>query len=130
MRKLVASILGILLGANALWMLAIPFHWYAQIPGVSATGPANAHLIRDVGCAFLAVALALLWFVAAPKRAWPAVLASSAFLLLHSFIHVCDTLAGREHLHRLLAEIPNVILPALLTLWLGWPPSSPPGREL
>lgn len=130
MRKLVASILGILLGANALWMLTIPFDWYAQIPGVTATGPANAHLIRDVGCAFLAVALALLWFAVAPKRAWPAVLAGGTFLLLHASIHVWDTVAGREHLHSLLAEIPTVILPAFLTLWLGWPPSTAPGREL
>jgi hypothetical protein len=121
MRKFLASILGILLGANALWMLTAPLHWYANIPGVMDTGPANAHLIRDVGCAFLVPALALLWFVVNPKRAWPAVLAGSAFLLLHSSIHVWDTLVGREHPHRLLAEIPTVILPARLTLWIGWP---------
>ncbi len=124
MRKFLASILGILLGANALWMLASPLHWYAHIPGVTESGPANVHLIRDIGCAFLTAALALLWFAAAPKRAWPAVLAAGMFLLLHSSIHVWDTIAGREHLHRLLAEIPTVILPALLTLWLGWPPIS------
>jgi hypothetical protein len=129
MRRLLAFILGILLGANALWMLTLPFHWYANIPGVTESGPANAHLIRDVGCAFLVTALALLWFTAATKRAWPAVLAGGAFLLLHSSIHVWDTIAGREHPHRLLAEIPTIILPALLTLWLGWPPNSEPGRE-
>lgn len=120
MRKILASILGIFFGANALWMLAAPLHWYVTIPGVIETGPANAHLIRDVGCAFLVPALALLWFVGNPKRAWPAVLASAAFLLLHSSIHVWDTLARREHPHRLLADIPTIILPALLTLWIGW----------
>ena len=121
MRKILASILGIFLGANASWMLAAPLHWYANIPGVMDSGPANKHLIRDVGCAFLVPALALLWFVVNPKRAWPAVLAGAAFLLLHSSIHVWDTLAGREHPHRLLAEIPGIILPAFLTLWIGWP---------
>src|SRR5258705_10044542 len=122
MRALLASILGILLGANGLWMLTGPFHWYAHIPGVTETGPANAHLIRDVGCAFLVTALALLWFAVSPMRAWPAVLAGGAFLLLHATVHVWDTIAGRQHAHRLLAEIPTVILPALVTLWLGWPP--------
>jgi len=121
MRKLFTPILGIFFGANALWMLAAPLHWYATIPGVIDTGPANEHLIRDVGCAFLVPALALLWFVVNPKRAWPAVLAGAAFLLLHSSIHVWDTLAGREHSHRFLAEMPTIILPAFLTLWIGWP---------
>jgi len=124
MHKHLAAILGVLLGVNALWMLANPFHWYANVPGVNDTGPANAHLIRDVGCAFLVGALALLWFVAAPNRAWPAVLAGGAFLFFHSLIHVWDTIAGREHPHRLLAEIPTILVPALLTLWIGWPSRS------
>jgi hypothetical protein len=98
MRKFLAYILGILLGANGLWMIVIPLHWYAHIPGVTATGPANVHLIRDVGCAYLATALALLWFTVAPTFAWPAVLAGSAFLLLHASVHVWDTIVGREHL--------------------------------
>ncbi|HEY6385600.1 MAG TPA: hypothetical protein VIX91_07960 [Candidatus Acidoferrum sp.] len=122
MRTLLASILGMLLGANGLWMLAGPFHWYAHIPGVTEAGPANAHLIRDVGCAFLVPALALLWFAVSQMRAWPAVLAGAAFPFLHATVHVWDTIAGREHALRLLAEIPTVILPALVTLWLGWPP--------
>ena len=126
MRKFLASILGIFFGANALWMLALPLHWYTNIPGVTETGPFNAHLIRDVGCAFLVAALALLWFTAAPKRAWPAVLAGGAFLLFHASVHVWDTIVGREHFHRLLSEVPTVILPALLTLWVGWLPGSVP----
>jgi len=76
-------------------MLVAPFHWYADIPGVTETGPANAHLIRDVGCAFLVTALALLWFAVAPMRAWPAVLAGGAFLFSHASVHVWDTLWPR-----------------------------------
>ena len=127
-RRFVALLLGLFFAADALWMLAAPFHWYAYVPGVIETGPANAHLIRDVGCAFLVTALALLWFAVAPMRAWPAVLAGGAFLFSHASVHVWDTIAGREHPHRLLAEIPTIILPALLTLWVGWP-SSPISRE-
>jgi hypothetical protein len=130
MRRFLASVLGTFLGANALWMLAMPMHWYARFPGVTETGPANAHFIRDIGCAYLAAALALLWFAVAPKRSWPAVLAGGGFLFLHAFIHVWDTMAGREHSHRLLAEIPTVLLPALLTLWIGWPSNSASGEDL
>lgn len=130
MRRLLVPTVGTLLAVNGLWMVATPFHWYAHVPGVTATGPANAHFIRDVGCAYLAAALALLWFAVAPKRSWPAVLAGGAFLFLHASIHVWDTLAGREHPHRLLAEIPTVVLPALLTLWLGWPTNFVSRKEL
>lgn len=130
MHRVLASALGLLLGANALWMLAAPAHWYTQIPGVAETGPPNIHFIRDIGCAYLVPALALLWFAAAPKRAWPAVLAGAAFLLLHSCIHVWDTFAGREQAHHLLAEIPTVIIPAFIALWVGWPSDSASGEGL
>jgi hypothetical protein len=39
MRTLLASILGIFLGANGLWMLSIPLHRYTHIPGVTETDP-------------------------------------------------------------------------------------------
>jgi len=129
-RRFLASFLGLLLGSNALWMVLYPFHWYAHIPGMTATGPANAHFIRDVGCAYLVASAALIWLRIAPARAWPAAVFGGAFLLLHACIHVWDTVAGREHSHRLLTEIPTVILPALLTLWLAWPPKSVSGKEL
>jgi hypothetical protein len=126
LRTLLAFILGLLSAGNALWMLAAPLDWYHHIPGVVDTGPANTHFIRDIGCAYLVAALALLWLAVSPARAWPAALAAGVFLLLHAGTHVWDTLAGREHAHRLLAEIPTVIVPALLTLWLAWPPKPEP----
>ncbi len=128
MRRFLASILGLLLGANGLWMIAAPFHWYSQIPGVAATGPANAHFLRDIGCAYFVTALALLWLAVTPKQAWPAALFGGVFLLLHALMHLWDTAAGRETSHRLLAEIPTIILPAFLVLWLAWA-SGPSSRK-
>lgn len=130
MRRILASVLGLLIGANGLWMVAAPLHWYAAIPGVAGTGPANPHFIRDIGCAFLVTALALLWLATAPRIAWPAALFGGVFLLLHAFVHVWDTAAGRESPHSLLGEIPTVIVPAFVALWLGWPSSSTSRREL
>jgi hypothetical protein len=130
MRRGVAVIIGVLFAANGSWMIAVPVHWYGNNPGVTATGPANAHFIRDVGCAYLVVAVAMVWLACSPRVAWPAALVGGGFLLLHALIHVWDTAAGREHAHRLLTEIPTVILPAILVCWLAWPPKQAVRKEL
>ena len=65
---------------NGLWMLAAPAHWYWNLPAnVPGSGPLNEHFVRDVGCVFtlLGVALAL----AATRPAWRvgALAATAAF---------------------------------------------------
>ena len=42
---------------NALWMLADPAGWYAGVDGVANTGPYNPHFVRDIGMAYLTLAL-------------------------------------------------------------------------
>jgi hypothetical protein len=120
MRRALTVILGFGLGANAMWMLLSPMGWYSAVPGVAATGPANGHFIRDIGCAYLATALSLFWLVKSPKLAWPAALAGGGFLVLHALVHVSDGVAGREHAHQLLGELPTVFLPGVLVVWLAW----------
>lgn len=120
MRRAVTVILGSALGANAVWMLVRPMGWYHVIPGVAGTGPANAHFIRDIGCAYLTTAMSLFWLVKCPKRAWPAALTCGGFLLMHALVHVCDALAGREHGHQLGADLPSIFLPGVLAVWLAW----------
>ncbi len=61
MRGLIAGIVGIGLAANGLVMLGVPAAWYAAVPGVAATGPFNAHFIRDIGIAYLLCGAALTW---------------------------------------------------------------------
>ena len=77
MRKVVALVLGIALGSNGVWMLAAPETWYLRIPGVAATGPANFHFIRDIGCAYAVTAACLVWLAVEPRRSWPAAACSS-----------------------------------------------------
>ena len=119
MRTALAAILGLGLMANALWMLVSPESWYQAIPGVASTGPANVHFIRDIGCAYLAVALSLLWLARSPKQAWPAALAGGGFLALHALVHAWDVIAGREHAHQLATDLPSLFLPAILVVWLA-----------
>lgn len=129
MRTALAFIFGLGLGANALWILASPQAWYLTVPGVAETGPANGHFIRDISCAYLVVALSLLWLACWPKQAWPAALAGESFLMLRALVHAWDFLAGRETVHPVGADLPGVFLPAILVVWLGWPRRREPEME-
>jgi hypothetical protein len=120
MKRGLTRTLALGLGANGLWMLIRPENWYGTIPGVAETGPANFHFIRDIACAYLVVSGSLFWLAKTPKQAWPAALASGAFLALHALVHVWDTAAGRESVFQLLADLPAVVLPTFLVLWLVW----------
>ena len=121
MRGVVAWILGIGLAANGLVMLAVPDAWYAAVPGVTATGPFNAHFIRDIGAAYLVCGVALPWFAISPT-ARPAAVIGAAFLAIHAVVHLWDAAAGREHVHRLLIDVPSVFLPPALAIWIVWRP--------
>ena len=109
------AIFGAVTAANALWMLAVPLHWYRDLPAaVPDTGPFNPHFVRDIGCAFLATGVALGWAAFAPR--WrPALLPIAAiFLGGHALVHVYDTISGAlDHTHWSL-DAPGVYLPAAL----------------
>jgi hypothetical protein len=62
--------------------------------------------------------------MAASRRvAWPAALTGAVFLALHALVHVANGVAGREHGHQLLSELPTVFFPAAVVLWLARPES-------
>jgi hypothetical protein len=122
MRVIFAAILGLGLAANGLAMLTVPAAWYAAVPGVSETGPFNAHFVRDIGAAYLVCGGALAWFAWTPT-ARRAALSAAAFLTLHAIVHLWDAAAGREHPHQLMIDIPSIFLPAALALWVALSPS-------
>jgi len=101
--------------ANALWMLAGPMHWYTDLPAaVPDTGPFNPHFVRDIGCAFLTVGVALVWAALDRRSRMPLAVVSALFLALHGLLHVYDTVTGAlDHTHWWL-DLPGVYLPALL----------------
>ncbi len=107
--------------ANALWMLVDPAGWYAGLPaGVPDTGPYNEHFVRDIGCAFGTMALALGW--AALRARWraPLVAVVAVFLAGHASLHVFDTARGFLHTDHWLLDLPGVYAPALLLAVLAW----------
>jgi hypothetical protein len=120
MRVTAAWIVGLGLLANGLTMLAIPDAWYGLVPGVAQTGPFNPHFVRDIGAAYLTAGATLLWF-AVDQDARPAAQAGATFLALHALIHLGDAVAGREHAHQMLVDLPAVFLPPGLAAWIAWP---------
>jgi hypothetical protein len=121
MHRLLSSLLALGLGLNGAWMLAVPASWYAAIPGARETGPFNPHFIRDIGSAFLVAAVAFAALAVARSRAWPAALSGAGFLGLHALVHLWDLAAGREDAHQLLSDLPAILVPGALGLWLAWP---------
>ena len=120
MRRALAGILGFSFAANGLAMLFFPMAWYHAIPGVTGTGPFNAHFVRDIGCAFLASGGAFAWF-SFDARARGAAMAGAAFLALHAIVHLWDLSAGRESIADLRFDLMTIFIPAILALWLPWP---------
>jgi hypothetical protein len=134
MHRLLAWLFAVGLGVNAAWMIAEPMSWYAEVPGVSETGPYNAHFIRDIGCSYLVVALAFAALAVARSRATAAALAGAAFLSFHALVHLWDLVAGREHHRHALGDVALIALPAVLALWLaastsGGSPARAPRRR-
>ncbi|MEM7410225.1 MAG: DUF4345 family protein [Myxococcota bacterium] len=112
----VLGFIGIVSLLNALWMLAGPQHWYTEIPaGVPDTGPFNAHFVRDIGCAFLTVGIALVWAARVPAWRPPLVAVSALFLVAHALLHVYDTARGAVGHDHWLLDLPGVYLPAVVT---------------
>jgi hypothetical protein len=126
--RLLLAALGAFHLANAFVMLAAPADWYAEVPGVTMTGPFNPHFVRDIGCAYLTSAGGLLAFVISPLRGRPAALAGSAFLALHGLVHIWDTLAGRASLEHLAQDFVGVLLVPAIALWIAWPARSTVSR--
>jgi hypothetical protein len=103
--------------ANAGWMLAAPLHWYHELPAeVPDFGPFNPHFVRDIGCAFATVGVALVWAALAPARRFALVATATVFYAAHAVLHVYDTLREAVDAEHLLLDFPGVYLPALVLL--------------
>jgi hypothetical protein len=106
---------GLLSLGNAVWMLVDPLHWYHELPAaVPDFGAFNPHFVRDIGCAFATVGIALVWAALDPRRRFALVAVSTVFYIAHAVLHVFDTLRGAVELHHVLLDFPGVYLPAIV----------------
>ena len=101
---------------------AIPADWYATVPGVVATGPLNAHFVRDIGAAHLVAGVTLaVWFAIDKAKLDRRRSPVRRSLPLHALVHLWDAAAGRAHAHQLHVDLPAVFLPPALAIWIAWP---------
>jgi len=101
--------------ANAVWMLVGPMHWYTDLPAaVPHTGPFNPHFVRDIGCAFLTVGVALVWAAMRAELRRPLVSIAALFMGAHALLHVYDTSTGNLDTHHWWLDFPGVYLPAII----------------
>ena len=113
-------LLGVGMLANAIWMLAGPFGWYTDLPaGVPDTGPFNEHFVRDIGCAFLTVGVALVWAAVSARVRMPLAVISALFLVAHALLHVYDTTRGALDSDHWQLDFLGVYVPALLSAALA-----------
>ena len=100
---------------NGIWMLLDPPGWYVNLPAaVPDTGPLNEHFVRDIGSAFVVMAVGALVAAFRPPLRLPLMAVTSLFYWLHALVHVTDTLAGRLPSSHWAIDFPGVYLPALL----------------
>lgn len=108
-------VLGAGMIANALWMLAGPMHWYAELPAaVPDTGPFNPHFVRDIGCAFLTTGVALIWAARVRRFRLPLAAIAMVFLSAHALLHIYDTLVGNLPSQHWWLDFGGVYLPAIV----------------
>ncbi|HEV2502937.1 MAG TPA: hypothetical protein VGV39_07665 [Mesorhizobium sp.] len=106
-------LIGFYQSANGFFMLATPVLWYTAIPGVTETGPANPHFIRDIGLAFIAAGAGLL--IGAFKQDRRAILIASIFLGGHALLHLHGTTPMDALRDIVLIALPGLLPLALLT---------------
>lgn len=120
MSRILAVVFAVVFGLNGLAMLFAAFAWYNTVPGVTATGAFNPHFVRDIGAIYLVCASALAWFVWRKVQGWPALVAATAFLTLHTFVHIFDASCSANPLAKVITDLPGIYVPTLVVLALSY----------
>jgi len=112
---LILIVVGIGSIGNAVWMLAGPLSWYHDLPAaVPDFGDYNVHFVRDLGCGFLGMGLALFWAARNKKFRFPLIFSPVIFYVLHAINHVWDTVRGHVGHDHWYIDLPLSYLPAIL----------------
>lgn len=98
-------------------MLIDPAGWYSSTPGVPAEGPMNSHFIRDIGAAFIMVAVCY-GFSLQQRASWQLPTIAAVLPAIHGGIHLIGLLSGHSHGTAFFVELLGVIFPGGLAVVL------------
>lgn len=117
---------------NGVWMLLDAAGWFGRV--ASDVSPFNVHFVRDIGAAYLASGVALLWAAWRPAWRLSLVAVAAVFHVLHAIGHVRETASGELAGFHWLEDLPGVYLPALAMLVMVFAfrrtaPSNRPSEE-
>ena len=107
---------------NGIWMVVAPEAWYAAVPGVVATGPANPHFIVDIGLAFAASGAGMIAGFATGARQATLALAGATWPTLHALFHIWEWISDGlpKDTRELVSTAIGVIAIGLVGLALAW----------
>jgi hypothetical protein len=111
------ALLGAGLAVNGVIMMFAAEPWYEVV--AKGTGPFNAHFVRDIGAAYLASGIAIVWGMRSPAHRGPLAAIAGVFLGLHALTHLVEAASGVTSLGHVLEDFPGVHLPALVVCWLA-----------
>ncbi|MCH7981274.1 MAG: hypothetical protein IID59_07195 [Proteobacteria bacterium] len=115
MIKVVLRIVGAVMIANGVWMVARAIEWFFHIPAdMTATGEPNGHLIRDVGFAYIVFGAALSWCSFELQSRRPVFLMVTFFMVAHALGHLVEILIGALPASHWWIDFPLVFLPGLI----------------
>lgn len=97
-----------------LFMIIWPLDWYVAIPTVITTGPPNKHFIRDIGIAYAACGVILVYASVNIHMRWLAAFAGALWLSLHGVLHIYEVSVGICSPDAFVADAPGVLAPPLL----------------
>jgi len=119
--KIGLIIVGLFNVLNGLFMLTNPDGWYARVIGDMPMGMMDAHFIRDVGFAYLASGVGLVWGIRAGIAAGAFALAGAVWPVLHALFHLdLWAMHGVPQGMALINEGVGVVIASALGAALGW----------
>jgi uncharacterized protein YjeT (DUF2065 family) len=119
--KIGLVIVGLLNILNGLFMLIAPDAWYGRVIGDMPMGMMDAHFIRDVGFAYLASGVGLIWGIRAGASAAAFAIAGAVWPVLHAFFHLyLWAMHGVPHGAALLNEGVGVVILSFAGALLAW----------
>jgi hypothetical protein len=114
----IATLLGLGMAANGVFMLVAPLDWYFAVPGVTSTGAFNQHFIRDIGIIFVMTGGAYMVGAFRPNSRLLLWAMATIWYSGHALFHLWEIAVGICSPSAFPRDFPAVTLPALIGIGL------------